>query len=106
MLMKERITQLVDIGSTRIAYRAFGCGEPVILLQRFRGSTDDWDPGFLNPNSRRVIAFDGAGVGESAGGVPPNLEEAADVAVAPYPFGTPSDLVRRHAAPARFRRPI
>jgi pimeloyl-ACP methyl ester carboxylesterase len=103
--MKERVRQFIDVGGTRIAYRAFGDGKPFILLQRLRGSTDDWDPGFRNPKYRRVIAFDNAGVGESAGSVPPRLGEAADVAIAPYPSGTPSDLARGHAAPARFRGP-
>lgn len=71
--MKERVRQFIDVGGTRIAYRAFGDGKPFILLQRLRGGTDDWDPGFRNPKYRRVIAFDNAGVGESAGSVPPRL---------------------------------
>jgi pimeloyl-ACP methyl ester carboxylesterase len=80
---EKAVTQFVDVNGAKIAYRSFGHGEPLIMLQRFRGSMDDWDPGFLNPigKSRRVITFDSAGVAESKGTVPPNLEGAADVAV-------------------------
>jgi pimeloyl-ACP methyl ester carboxylesterase len=77
-------TQFVNVDGVRIAYRSFGRGAPLIFLQRYRASMDDWDPALLNAvaTKRRIILFDNAGVGESEGTVPPTLEGAADTAAA------------------------
>ena len=64
-----------------VAYRTLGTGQPIVLLQRFRGTMDDWDPAFLEQlaaTGRQVILFDNLGVGESGGSVPDTLEAAAD----------------------------
>jgi pimeloyl-ACP methyl ester carboxylesterase len=69
------------VGTDTIAYRDVGSGRPILLLHRFRASMDDWDPLLVDElvaHGRRVIAFDGAGVGESTGAVPASLEGAAD----------------------------
>ncbi|MFJ9543826.1 alpha/beta fold hydrolase [Streptomyces sp. NPDC101225] len=68
------------------AYRDFGKRSqtpPLVLLQRFRGTMDHWDPAFLEPLAaqRRVILFDSAGVSESSGRVPATIEAMADAAV-------------------------
>jgi pimeloyl-ACP methyl ester carboxylesterase len=56
------------------AYRdSGGEGElPLVLLQHFRGNLDNWDPALIDAlaATRRVIAFDNAGVGGSAGTTP------------------------------------
>ena len=41
----------------------------LILLQHFRGNLDNWDPALVDAlaRTRRVIAFDNAGVGGSTG---------------------------------------
>jgi pimeloyl-ACP methyl ester carboxylesterase len=49
------------------AYRDFGVANstpPLVLLTRFRGTMDHWDPAFLDilASERRVILFDNAGV--------------------------------------------
>jgi len=36
------------INGTKIAYRQFGAGEPLLLVNRFRGVMDSWDPLFLD----------------------------------------------------------
>jgi len=75
----------IEIQGQQIAYRSIGEGEPIVLLQRFRGTMDDWDPAFLSAlaaKNRRVIVFDNVGVGQSAGEVPKDLETAADAAAA------------------------
>lgn len=81
-------TRFVEVNGARLAYRVFGRERtgvaPLVLLQRFRGTMDDWDPLFLNrvAAQRRVILFDNTGVGESGGATPPTLERQADDASA------------------------
>lgn len=76
-------TQTVQVGDATIAYRSFGQGRPLLFLQRFRATMDDWDPALLDALARehRVILVDYAGVGGSTG-VPRNSVDAlaADVA--------------------------
>jgi pimeloyl-ACP methyl ester carboxylesterase len=56
------------------AYRRIGGGirRPLICLQHFTGTLDNWDPSVTDPlaSDREVILFDGAGVGRSTGKVP------------------------------------
>ena len=56
------------------AYRRLGGGirRPLICLQHFTGTLDNWDPSVTDPlaSDREVILFDGAGVGRSTGKVP------------------------------------
>lgn len=68
----------------RLALREAGPhgGIPLVLLQRFRGTMDDWDPGFIELVSadRKVIWFDSAGIGRSEGSVPDTIGGMAAVA--------------------------
>ncbi len=68
------------------AYRRFGSddGVPLILLQRFRGTMDEWDPAVTNglAKSRPVILFDNAGVGLSSGETPDSVDAMARHVVA------------------------
>ena len=63
--------QIVPTSFGDLAFRAEGpdTGTPLLLLQRFRGTLDDWDPDFLLhlAEGRRVIRFDNAGIGASGG---------------------------------------
>lgn len=57
------------------AYRDSGGRDgtvPLVLLQHFRGNLDYWDPALADAlaQSHRVITFDNAGVGASAGTTP------------------------------------
>src|SRR3546814_351458 len=80
-------TRFAVANGHRIAYRSVGDegphGVPIVFLNRFRGSMDDWDPALINAvaRDRRVIFFDNVGVGESDGQTPGCLERAADDAV-------------------------
>lgn len=71
----------VEIGSARIAYRVVGRIDraPLLMLQRFRGTMDHWDPLLLDAlaRERRVIVFDNVGVGASTGEVPPSIQAMA-----------------------------
>jgi pimeloyl-ACP methyl ester carboxylesterase len=75
----------VDVGATRLAYRRFGdpSGVPLVFLQHFRGSMDNWDPALLNEfaRDRMVITFDNAGVGLSSGEVPDNIAAMSQYAL-------------------------
>jgi pimeloyl-ACP methyl ester carboxylesterase len=59
-------------------------GVPLVVLQRFRGNLDNWDPALIDAlaSSRRVIAFDNAGVGSSTGATPNTVEQMAYDAIA------------------------
>lgn len=74
----------LDTPHGRIAWRADGPaqGLPLLLLQRFRGTMDDWDPAFIAAlaENRRVIRFDSAGIGRSEGSVPDSVAGMAAVA--------------------------
>ena len=56
------------------AYRRIGGGirRPLLCLQHFTGTLDNWDPAVTDPlgDGREVILFDSAGVGRSTGKVP------------------------------------
>lgn len=56
-------------------------GIPLVLLQRFRGTMDDWDPAFIEAIAadRRVIWFDSTGIGLSDGKVPGTIAGMAAV---------------------------
>ena len=78
-------TRFVRVGDVRFAYRRFGkpSPTPLLLLQHFRGSLDNWDPALLNSfaEDRTVITFDNAGIGFSTGDVPDNVAAMADHAL-------------------------
>lgn len=64
-------TEFLTHGATRYAYRRLGppSGVPLVCLNRFRGTMDDWDPLFMDrlASDRPVILFDNAGVARSGG---------------------------------------
>lgn len=57
------------IKDKKIAYRSIGSGKPLILLNRFRGNLDTWDPLFLDSLAKKfnVITFDPSGFASSTG---------------------------------------
>jgi len=67
-------TQFLQAGSERYAYRRLGhgVGRPLLCLQHFTGTLDNWDPAVTDPLAlgHDVILFDSAGVGRSSGTVP------------------------------------
>jgi pimeloyl-ACP methyl ester carboxylesterase len=71
-------TQFVEVGGQKYAYRRFGSGSrpPLLCLQHFTGTLDNWDPAVTDPLAadRDTILFDSAGVGRSSGTVPDSIE--------------------------------
>jgi pimeloyl-ACP methyl ester carboxylesterase len=83
----ELANELVSAANgVHYAYRDTG-GEgavPLVLLQHFRGNLDNWDPALIDAlaSARRVVTFDNAGVGGSAGTTPDTIEQMARDAIA------------------------
>jgi pimeloyl-ACP methyl ester carboxylesterase len=80
-------TQFLEVkGSERYAYRRFGSGPglPLLLLQHFTGTLDNWDPALTDAlaGERELILFDNAGVGRSSGTVPTTVADMAKHAAA------------------------
>ena len=80
-------TQILEVKKgARYAYRRFGNGPglPLLLLQHFTGTLDNWDPALTDAlaGDRELILFDNAGVGRSSGSVPPTVAEMARHAAA------------------------
>ena len=77
-------TERLAVGDVTYAYRSFGKAteHPLVLLQRFRGTMDDWDPAFLESlaKDRQIVVFDNAGVGLSSGAVANSVFGMADTA--------------------------
>jgi pimeloyl-ACP methyl ester carboxylesterase len=67
-------TRMLQVGDMSYAYRRFGAGPglPLLCLQHFTGTLDNWDPAVTDPlaTGREVILFDSAGVGRSSGATP------------------------------------
>ena len=74
-----------DTGDRRSAGTGAGTGAvPLVLFQHFRGNLDNWDPALIDAlaTGRRVVTFDNAGVGGSAGTTPDTIEQMARDAIA------------------------
>jgi pimeloyl-ACP methyl ester carboxylesterase len=67
-------TQMIQGKKATYAYRRFGhrAARPLLFLQHFMGTLDNWDPAVTDPlaTERDAILFDNAGVGRSTGSVP------------------------------------
>src|SRR6266436_9636194 len=74
-------TQVLQANRHSYAYRRFGNGSglPLLFLQHFTGTLDNWDPAVTDPlaSGREVILFDNAGIGRSTGDVPKTMAEMA-----------------------------
>src|SRR5258706_4423862 len=79
-------TQFLQVNGLRYAYRRFGNGSglPLLCLQHFTGTLDNWDPAVTDPlaSSREIILFDNAGVGRSTGDVPETMAGMTEHAMA------------------------
>src|SRR5712671_7397422 len=79
-------TQFLEVGKERFAYRRFGGGPglPLLCLQHFTGTLDNWDPAVTDPLAagREVILFESAGLGRSSGKVPETIAGMAEHALA------------------------
>ncbi len=78
-------TLTIVVDGALIAYRVLGprSGVPLLLLNRFRGTMDDWDPVLIDrlATQRPVILFDQPGFARSSGTPPDSLATFAQSAV-------------------------
>ena len=79
-------TQFLEASDETYAYRRFGSGpgSPLLCLQHFTGTLDNWDPAVTDPlaSGREVILFESAGLGRSTGKVPDTVAGMAKHAFA------------------------
>src|SRR6476661_5784185 len=75
-------TQFIKTRLETYAYRRFGGGSapPLVCLQHFTGTLDNWDPAVTDPlaQGREVILFESAGLGRSTGSVPTRVPGMAE----------------------------
>jgi pimeloyl-ACP methyl ester carboxylesterase len=78
-------TQFLEVRGQTYAYRRFGDGSalPLLCLQHFTGTLDNWDPAVTDPLAagREVILFENAGLGRSTGIVPESIAGMAQHAL-------------------------
>jgi pimeloyl-ACP methyl ester carboxylesterase len=74
-------TQFIQTKLETYAYRRFGEGHrlPLLCLQHFTGTLDNWDPAVTDPLAlgREMILFESAGLGRSTGQVPETMSGMA-----------------------------
>jgi pimeloyl-ACP methyl ester carboxylesterase len=74
-------TQFIETRLETYAYRRFGGGAapPLVFLQHFTGTLDNWDPAVTDAfaRGREVILFESAGVGRSSGEVSTTMDGMA-----------------------------
>ena len=74
-------TQFLRVKEHVYAFRRIGNGSrrPLLCLQHFKGTLDNWDPAVIDPlgDDRAMILFDSAGVGRSTGSVPTTVADMA-----------------------------
>jgi pimeloyl-ACP methyl ester carboxylesterase len=79
-------TEFLRVKDETYAYRRIGGGvrRPLLCLQHFTGTLDNWDPAVTDPlgDGREVILFDSAGIGRSTGKVPSTVAGMAAHALA------------------------
>ena len=78
-------TQFLEANGEKYAYRRFGQGpgRPLLFLQHFTGTLDNWDYAVTDPLAlgREVILFENAGIGRSSGRVPQTIFGMAEHAL-------------------------
>jgi pimeloyl-ACP methyl ester carboxylesterase len=75
-------TRFIKTNLETYAYRRFGGGAapPLVCLQHFTGTLDNWDPAVADTlaRGREVILFESAGLGRSTGEVPTSVPNMAE----------------------------
>ena len=79
-------THFIETRLEKYAYRRFGAGAapPLVFLQHFTGTLDNWDPAVTDAlaRGREVILFESAGLGRSTGEVPTTIDAMTEHLVA------------------------
>ncbi len=79
-------TKFVTVNGAKFAYREFGngTGVPIVFLQHFTGTMDNWDPALTDgfAKTHKIILFDNRGIGSSTGTTPASITGMSEDAVA------------------------
>jgi pimeloyl-ACP methyl ester carboxylesterase len=61
--------QVTSTSMGNVGYREIGDGPPLVLIMGFGGTMSTWDPAFVDALAQRyrVVIFDNAGIGQTAG---------------------------------------
>ena len=78
-LQRRRSSSTPRTSAMLIAVSEKPSGHPLLLLQHFTGTLDNWDPAVTDQLSieRELILFDNAGIGRSTGTVPKTIDGMA-----------------------------
>jgi pimeloyl-ACP methyl ester carboxylesterase len=71
----------LQVDGTQIAYRRIGHGRPLVVLNGFAATSEDWDPSFIDrlASSNQLILLDHRGIGRSTDNGPPfDIAQLAD----------------------------
>jgi pimeloyl-ACP methyl ester carboxylesterase len=78
-------TEFIEVEGISYAYRSLGKqpGVPLICLQHFTGTLDNWDPIIMDglARERRVVTIDNTGIGNSGGVTPDHVADMARDAI-------------------------
>ena len=81
----EAETEYIAVDGVSYAYRSAGerSDVPLICLQHFTGTLDNWDPQVIDglARNRQVITIDNSGIGNSGGSTPDNVQDMAQTVV-------------------------
>lgn len=84
-LHQSATTKFIEVDGASYAYRLFGkkSGIPIVLLQHFTGTMDNWDPAITDGLAEYfpVVLFDNKGIGASSGETPSTIEAMAKDAI-------------------------
>jgi pimeloyl-ACP methyl ester carboxylesterase len=71
--MQDIPLEKVHVGDIDIAYKMFGKGEPILLINGASDNMDAWDPSFLTgiSSNHTVITFDSRGIANTTTGTKP-----------------------------------
>jgi pimeloyl-ACP methyl ester carboxylesterase len=60
----------IHVGDIDIAYKIFGSGDPILLINGYSFAMDNWDPTLLGTlaSNHKVIVFDNRGIGNTTSG--------------------------------------
>ncbi len=71
----------VKVGDIEIAYKMFGSGDPILLINGYASTLDSWEPSTLKrlASNYTVIVFDNRGIGNTtSGNVTPSVRQFAE----------------------------
>ncbi len=71
----------IPVEGGRVAYRRFGSGQPLVMLNGLAATSADWDPSFIDrlASANELILLDNRGIGASTdNGAPFDIAQLAD----------------------------